>query len=243
MIGKAKSISHVSNAIDYARLKMKAVEVSRNLVVNNSGKEIAREFRIFQNLNNRCHRNSFSFVLSPAIEDGLKLTNYEFGQLSVEFLKHMQLENHQHVAYIHRDREHAHLHIFVNRVDERGRAYKDNYIGKKTQRLADRIALEHQLISAKQVQMAREDRRKEKVLSAHEKALKMRPKSIADYTTAMRACGIEILPKLASNGKLVGATFKMDDSSIKASAVHRSLSAANLQKLFDKNQFSFKLKR
>ena len=74
MIGKAKSISHVSNAINYAQNKIKALEIDRNKVIGETGKEIAKEFRVFQNLNSRCNRNSFSFVLSPSIQDGTELT-------------------------------------------------------------------------------------------------------------------------------------------------------------------------
>lgn len=79
-------------------------------------------------------------------------------------------------------------------------------------------------------------------MAAHNKALTLRPKNIADYTASMRGFGIEVLPKFASNGKLVGTSFQLEGSTIKASSVHRSLSAANLQQLFDKNNYSFKLR-
>ena len=86
MIGKAKSISHVSNAINYAQNKIKAVEINRNKVIGENGKEIAKEFRVFQNLNSRCNRNSFSFVLSPSIEDGAKLAETDFAKIAIDFL-------------------------------------------------------------------------------------------------------------------------------------------------------------
>ncbi|MCG6191543.1 hypothetical protein, partial [Maribellus maritimus] len=86
MIGKAKSISHVSNAINYAKNKKGAVEISRHNVAGETGRKIAKEFRVFQNLNARCERNSFSFVLSPTIPDGIKLTNADFAKLTNDFL-------------------------------------------------------------------------------------------------------------------------------------------------------------
>ena len=54
MIGKAKSISHISNAVNYARNKIKAEEICRNRLVGETGTEIVKEFRLFQNLNARC---------------------------------------------------------------------------------------------------------------------------------------------------------------------------------------------
>ncbi|MCF8363742.1 MAG: hypothetical protein K9G70_14080 [Prolixibacteraceae bacterium] len=48
MIGKAKSISHVSNAINYAQNKIWAVEIDRNKVIGDSGKEIAKSSGYFK---------------------------------------------------------------------------------------------------------------------------------------------------------------------------------------------------
>lgn len=45
MIGKAKSISHAANSIDYAREKPEAEELDRYLLAGETGQEMAREFR------------------------------------------------------------------------------------------------------------------------------------------------------------------------------------------------------
>lgn len=44
------------------------------------------------------------------------LTDEEFAQLAEKFLQKMGLENHQYTVYRHRDKEHAHIHIIVNRI-------------------------------------------------------------------------------------------------------------------------------
>ena len=113
MIGKGKSISYAGNAIDYARNKPEANELSRNLVVGETGKEISNEFRIFQRLNTRCKRNSFSFVISPTIEDSRQMSKKDFVNITKEFLEEHELDNNQYVSYLHSDRDHIHIHIIV----------------------------------------------------------------------------------------------------------------------------------
>ncbi len=235
MIGKAKSISHVSNAINYAQNKIKAVEIDRNKVIGENGKEIAKEFRVFQNLNSRCNRNSFSFVLSPSIEDGKKLEVTDFAKIARDFLTRMNLAQNQHISFLHKDKDHAHIHIFVNRIDAFGKAYKDNYIGKKAQRIAEKIALDWNFTTARKVQQEKESRLVGQITEAHNLILPKKPNDIFEYAKLMKQFGIELHLKQASNGKVVGLKFQVGKESIKASSVHRSFSAANLQKTIQRN--------
>jgi hypothetical protein len=242
MIGKAKSISHVSNAINYAKNKIKAVEINRNKVIGETGKEIAKEFRVFQNLNSRCNRNSFSFVLSPSIEDGTKLVEIDFAKIARDFLTRMNLNQNQHISFLHKDKDHAHIHIFANRIDAKGKAFKDNYIGKKAQRIAEKIALDWNFTTARKVQQEKESRLAGQITKAHEMILRKKPKDIFEYAKLMKHFGIELHLKQASNDKVVGLKFQIGKESIKASSVHRSLSAANLQKTIQRNLKSHSIK-
>ena len=242
MIGKAKSISHVSNAINYAQNKIKAVEINRNKVIGENGKEIAKEFRVFQNLNSRCSRNSFSFVLSPSIEDGAKLAETDFAKIARDFLFRINLHQNQHISFLHKDKDHVHIHIFANRIDVFGKAYKDNYIGKKAQRIAEKIALEWNFTTARKVQQEKESRLAGQITNAHSMILSKKPRDIFEYAELMKNYGIELHFKQASNGKVVGLKFQIGKESIKASSVHRSFSAANLQKTIQRNLKSKSIK-
>ncbi len=235
MIGKAKSISHAANAIDYAMKKTDAVAISRNLLIGETGKKMAQEFRVFQNLNARCQRNSFSIVLSPTITDGAMLTTKDFAKLTDDFLSGMNLKENQFISILHSDEQHKHLHIFVNRIDMNGKAYKDNYISKKAQRIAERIAKEWGFTTAKQVQLEKEDRLTKQITEAHEMILPEKPKDIFEYAELMKRNGIVLHLKQASNGKVVGLKFQVGNESIKASSVHRSFSASRLQKLIQQS--------
>ncbi len=235
MIGKAKSISHVSNAINYAKNKKEATEISRHNVAGETGREIAQEFRIFQNMNARCERNSFSIVLSPSIPDGLNLSNDDFVELADDFLERMKLKEHQYISFLHADKEHKHLHIFVNRINAEGKAYKDHFISKKAQRLAESIAKDRGFTTAKEIQQQKEERLSRQIINAHTEVLSQMPGNIFEYAERMKLLGIHMDLKQASDGKVVGIKFRIGDDSIKASTVHRSFSAGNLQKLILKS--------
>jgi hypothetical protein len=235
MIGKAKSISHVSNAINYAKNKKGATEISRHNIAGETGKQIAQEFRVFQNLNARCERNSFSIVLSPSIPDGLNLSNDDFVELADDFLERMKLKEHQHISFLHSDKDHKHLHVFVNRIDSEGKAYKDHFISKKAQRLAESIAKEWGFTTAKEIQQQKEERLSRQIINAHTEVLSQMPGNIFEYAEQMNSFGIQMHLKQASDGKVVGIKFQIGSESIKASSVHRSFSAANLQKLIQKS--------
>ena len=235
MIGRAKSISHVSNSINYAKNKKGATEISRHNVAGETGREIAQEFRVFQNLNARCERNSFSVVLSPSIPNGIKLSNEDFAKLADDFLERMKLKEHQYISFLHSDKDHRHLHIFVNRIDSEGKAYKDHFISKKAQRIAESIAKDWGFTTAKEIQQQKEELLSRQIINAHTKVLSQMPGNIFEYAEQMNSFGIQMHLKQASDGKVVGIKFQIENESIKASSIHRSFSAANLQKLIQKS--------
>lgn len=237
MIGKGKSIGHTVNAIEYAENKLNAIELDRNMLVGKNPREIAEEFRIFQDMNSRCKRNTFSFVISPSIEDSKNLSTNDYREITQDFLKKMNLDQNQYIAYIHKDRAHNHIHLYTNRIDLKGIASKDNYIGKKSQRAAEEIAIERNMIVAREVQ-------KEKVLQlqnelrketdfiklAHKRAINNKPKNLKEYANFMNKQGIKPHIKYAKSGKCVGIKFEIGDKMIKGSTIGKVFSGMRIEK-------------
>lgn len=226
MIAKAKSISHSKNSIDYAMGKENSEVIDKRFVVGDNGKEISSEFKIFQDMNGRCENNTLSFVLSPEPSDGRKLTNPDFKAISGDFLKKMKLDRHQAVIVKHSDKKHTHLHLYVNRIDYNGNAYKDNFISKKSQSISDTIARERNLTRAKDVQELNKLNTKEirrEIHDRHKAVLQHRPKNFKEYSELMKANKIDIIPSMR-NGKMQGFKVGFQGSEFKASAVHRSMS-------------------
>ena len=153
MIGKGSSISSTLGALRYGNNKEKEAEqVYSDLIVGETAEEIAQEFKAVQELNQICERNTLSFILSPTVRDGENLSNRELGALTKSFIQQMKLQERQAVAYVHRDKEHTHVHLYVNRIDLNGRAYNDSFIGKQSQLAAERTARELGIQTVKDVQ-------------------------------------------------------------------------------------------
>ena len=234
MIGRGNSIKHTGQALAYAGDKLQAVEIDRQYVHGESPTAIAREFAIFQDLNTRCEKNTLAFVLSPTIEDGKKLTTVALRSLTREFIQGMGLEEHQYVAYAHRDKAHQHVHLYVNRIDLQGKAYDDSYLSNRSSRQAETIALGRGLKTARQVQQEKQAEKKvikQPILEAHRAVLTQAPKGIEEYTRLMKQKGVETLLKRNQEGKLIGVQFVgSSGEKIKASDVDRSLTANRLEK-------------
>jgi len=154
MITKGKSISHLSASIQYALRREQAIILDKNIVAETPS-EVAKEFKLFQQLNKRCERNSLSFVLSPTIEDGKKLSDEQLENINKSFLQKMNLENHQYIAFVHTNNQHKHIHLYVNRIDYTGKAYNDQFISNRSAQVAEDIAKDMDLLTVREVQQIR----------------------------------------------------------------------------------------
>lgn len=233
MIAKGKSIEHGRNSINYALNKKGAEVINKILIVGDTGGQIKNEFKIFQRLNQRCTKNDLSFVLSPEPSDGRKLTNRDYKDISNDFLKKMGLEDHQSISIKHNDTDHKHLHLFVNRINSNGKAYKDGRISIKSQDIADQIALEKNLIRAKIVGEDRMKNTKEirsEIFSIHKSVLAKKPKNGKEYGALMLEKNVKIIPTVNKAGKQQGLRVEFKGQNFKASEVHRSMSIGNLSK-------------
>lgn len=235
MIGKGRSITHTRASIAYGWNQEKNAEVIfRQHVAGDNPTEIAQEFRFVQEQNYLCQKNTLSFVLSPTIDDGKILQSSDLEQICAKFLKEMELKDRQAIAFVHRDKKHLHIHLYVNRIDFRGQAYKDSFIGKRSQRAAERVAEQMNLTTVREVQMQRlinlKDIRQE-IKRRHDLTLSnFRPRTFDDYIKGMETNGVKVIPSINKANKLQGFRFEFDGYNLKGSEIHRSMSGGNIGK-------------
>ena len=182
MIGKGKSISHTLASMNYGWNQEKQAEVifKEHLAGDTPG-EITEEFRIIQSQNERCKNNTLSFVLSPAIKDGQDLSGKKLNAITSRFIKEMNLQNHQSIGFVHRDKPHLHIHLYTNRIALNGELYKDSFIGKRSQAAADKVAQQMSLTRAREVQYGKLEGLKhirKEVHRIHQQVLQGKPKSL-----------------------------------------------------------------
>jgi len=235
MIGKGSSISSTLGALRYGNNPDKEAEqVYSHLIIGDTAEEIAREFEAVQHLNQNCERNTLSFILSPTVKDGAKMNNKDLSELTKTFIQQMKLQVRQAVAYVHRDKAHTHVHLYVNRIDLNGKAYKDSFIGKQSQLAAERTARELGIQTVRDVQYERNlelGSIRSELQKAHEQTIgKEGAKDLQTYINRMQEKQITVIPVINKSKELQGFRFEYKGQSLKGSEVHRSMSASNLLK-------------
>jgi len=233
MIGKGKSISHTRASMSYGWNQEKDAQiVLKEYLHGDSPAEITKEFKMVQDLNYHCTKNTLSFVISPTIEDGKHLGTKELNEITARFIKDMKLGERQAIAFVHQDKEHKHIHLYVNRIDFRGVAYNDSFIGKRSQLTAERVAERMQLTTVKQVQFEKAFNSMEirtEIKRRHDLTMKQfQPKSFDDYAKAMESNGVKVIPSINNQNKLQGFRFEFDGHDLKGSEVHRNMSIGNI---------------
>ena len=233
MIGKGKSIAHTGACMEYGWNQEKNAEVvfSQHLAGNNP-QQITEEFKLIQEENTRCQKNTLSFILSPTPEDGKNLTKQQLGELTQKFIKEMQLKERQAIAFVHRDKAHTHVHLYVNRIGFDGKAYNDSFIGKRSQLAAENVAKEMGLTTVKEVQLEKEldaIHTRLEIKNIHHRVMENeRPKTLDSYINAMQERNVEVIPSINKANKLQGFRFEYQGHNFKASEVHRSMSGGRI---------------
>ena len=242
MIGKIKSCIGGFSLFNYVIDDEKGIELLRNILCGETPIELMREMQIIQNLNQKATNKLISMVLSPHVDDGEKLSKKQLQNLTKEFLKELEIdvENSQFIAFLHTEKRHRHIHILLNRVDENGKLLKDNYIGKKAQWAAHRVAEKNRLISAKQIRI---DKIKEadsikmnskilrkEIYQKHLNAMAAKPRTMEKYLSEMMKQGVKFIPIINKQGNLQGFRVRNMETQteMKASDFHRNMGLKNL---------------
>lgn len=235
MIGKGKSISHTRASMAYGWNQEKDAEiVLKEYLHGDSPSEITQEFKMLQDQNYHCTKNTLSFVISPTIEDGKQLEAKNLQAITKRFIHEMKLGERQAIAFVHQDKDHKHIHLYVNRIDFKGIAYNDSFIGKRSQLAAEKVAESMGLTTVKQVQFEKEFNLKEirtEIKRRHDLTMKQfNPKSFDDYVKTMQVNGVKVIPTINKKNKLQGFRFEFDGHNLKGSEVHRKMSLGNIGK-------------
>jgi len=136
-------------------------EGSGIISVNNLRGENERDYENQMSARQKLFRNraknlTAHIILSPSIEDGRRLTREDWKEITQRFLEKSGLTSFQSISFLHRDTEHFHLHIVVNRIDEDGKIYRAKNELAMSQRIADEIAHERMMIRASQIRTQKE---------------------------------------------------------------------------------------
>lgn len=244
MIALAKSCSGGGSLLNYIMNDKKGYELFRSNLCGRNPKEIMEEIKIIQDFNQRATNKTLSIVLSPSIEDGKKLSDADLREMTIEFLKELNIDFNQHqlAVVVHEEKSHKHLHFYINRLNmSTMKLINDHHIGKRAQWVAHRMALKRNLVSAKQIMIDKIKLSKIKVISdeksiksqiyqKHLKAIDKHLSSFSEYIDVMKSMGVIVQPTINKQGLTQG--YRLIDvatnSNYKASEVNRKMNLKDI---------------
>ncbi|MEO8771062.1 MAG: relaxase/mobilization nuclease domain-containing protein, partial [Ferruginibacter sp.] len=173
-----------------------------------------------------------SFYPGEKVEDDM------MAEIAKEYLQEMNIVDTQFAIVKHTDKNHAHLHIIANLVNNNGQAIKDNWIGLKGKKVAQSLTKKYGLVEAvsKNISSTNLEALNEKEANRYiiyQAILELLPKSknLDDLKSKLSKQNIETLYKYkGQTSELQGISFKIADYKYKGSEIDRKFSVKNLEK-------------
>lgn len=161
-----------------------------------------------------------------------------------EYLERLGVVNTQAAVVKHTDRDHLHLHVLANMVNNDGKAISSSWIGLKGKKVAQALTRAYNLVPAEKKDLAlthlealsgREAARYDVYRAINERLLKV--KSLDGLVSELAKAGIETVFKYkGKTDQRQGISFKLGDHAFKGSEVDRAFSLARLEKTFTGQQ-------
>ena len=219
----------------------RAVILETEGVRSHNYKLMAADFEIQQTLRPTLKKAVFHGILS--FYSGEKIDDEKMCLIAKEYLSEMGIMNTQYAVTKHTDRNHPHLHIIANLVNNKGETIKDNWIGLKGKKIAQQLTLKHELKQAlsKDLNLTNLERLNEKEASRYtiyQAILERLPfsKNLDDLKQQLQKQGVETLYKYKSGTtELQGISFKIGKYKYKGSEIDRQFSLKNLARTIEQN--------
>lgn len=229
----AKLVNYVNNPKKARLIDSKDVRLDNNATIAASMQGQADD-KPGRRLKNPVYHISLDF----AHEDTPKLTDGLMAEIAREYMKRMGIVNTQYIVSRHIDREHQHLHIVANRVDNDGNTISDSNDDIRNVKVCKALTREYGLhfskgkVNVKRDRLRGKDKVKYQIHDAIKAALP-RCNSWSELCDRLAKQGIGVNFKYDKrNGNIVGVSFTKDGISFSGSRIDRSMGFYRLDKLF-----------
>ena len=162
MIAKIVKGESFSGVLKYILDPAKETELINSEGVRTKDNDsIIRSFEAQAQLNPRVVKNVYHISLNFSSKDKDKITNELMRQIANEYMAQMGLVDTQFIIGRHHDKEHPHIHICCNRVNNYGKAVSDRNDRFRSEAICKELTLKHGLYYAQGKENVKEHRLKE----------------------------------------------------------------------------------
>lgn len=172
------------------------------------------------------------------------LTSQQMLTIGKEWMKGMRLDSTQYIIVVHTDTDHSHIHIVANRINDEGRTISDGNNWKRSEAVCKELVKKYQLTPVpeerNELRINRDKLKGRDLLKSDinrvVRSVLSRSKNFDEFRIGMANHGFNCLIKFNPDNTIRGVSFERDGVSIKASDIHKSLSAKNLAEAIELNR-------
>ncbi|GHT30624.1 mobilization protein [Bacteroidia bacterium] len=146
MMAKIVKGKGFKGVVNYVLDKAKQTELLAAEGVRYKSREsIIRSFVVQSGMNPKVSKTVGHISLDFSVQDKDKLTNAKMVQIAKEYLLKMEIMNTQYIIGRHHDKEHPHIHIVFNRVDNNGKTISDKNDRYRSEKICKELTEKHGL--------------------------------------------------------------------------------------------------
>lgn len=203
--------------------------------------EIASDFALQASMRPNVKKPVCHTILSFSAEDAERLNDQTINNLVLQYLDKMGYGDTQYLIVRHLDREHPHVHICINRIDNNGKTISDSNEKYHSTKVCKELTEANQLKwgegkeAVKRNRLRGNDRLRYEIFDTI-KAVLPRCQNWDELSSALRRQGIDIQFKTKGQTDQVGGVlFSKDGVSFSGSHIDRSCSYSKLSFALEQN--------
>ena len=242
MIAKIMKGSGFKGVINYILDPKKGTElIDSSGVRTDSISHIAQSFIDQTELNPRVGKVVGHISLSFSVQDSSKLSNEFMIQTAHEYMEKMGIKDTQYIIGRHFDKEHPHVHIAFNRIDNNGKTISDCNDRFKSEKICKELTTKYGLYFASGKEKVKEHRLKEPDKTKYEiyqalKAETARCRNWKDLLIHLKKQDIDVRFKYKGNSQEVqGIIFEKNGYHFNGSKVDRGFSYSKIDFALQQN--------
>jgi Relaxase/Mobilisation nuclease domain len=235
MIGKIpKTGKSFGGCIQYNVLKKQAVILEADGVRIDKIAHTIADFNMQRKMNPGLGQAVGHIALNWSPNDAPKLTDELMVGIAKEYLQKMKIQDTQVLIIRHRDKEHPHVHIVYNRVNNEGKTISDAFQHYNNMKICKSLTLKHGLYLSKGKQQVNRQQLKGMDKLKYElydtiKKLSQKVNNMDELQLKLQKQGIGMQYKYKGDTKEVqGISFSKGDYKFKGSEIDRSVSYSKL---------------
>ncbi len=243
MIAKITTGGDFAGAVNYILDPKKAAEllIGEGVRLKNTN-SIAKSFVAQTELNSRVSKPVGHISLDFSVQDKAKLSNEFLLKIADDYLNKMRIINTQFIIARHYDKEHPHIHIVFNRVNNLGKTISNKNDRYRSEKICKELTRKNDLYFAKGKENVKVHRLKEPDKTKYEiynclKELIPKCKDMDELEAKLKKEGITLHYKYRGNTNVVqGISFIKNNLRFNGSKVDREFSYSKIKCRLDQNK-------